>query len=624
MCGIAGYINLDKSDIQLRHLTSMAKTLTHRGPDDTSHWIDKNVGIAHTRLSIIDLSSKGMQPMISNSGRDVLSYNGEIYNFKKIKKKLELIGYQFKSKTDSEVILAAWQEWQEKSILYFNGMFAFVIYDIKLKQLFLVRDRYGIKPIYYLQTSNGFYFGSEQKSIFANPNLSKNLNFDAILEYMTFQNIFTEQTFFKNCKILKAGHYAKFNIDNKKFELKKYWDFNFESSKNKKITYNDYEEELDRLIKQAVSRQLISDVEVGSYLSGGMDSGTLAAFAVEKNKLLKTFTVGFDLSTASGIELVFDERYQAEAVSGKLKTEHYEIILKSGDLAKCLDQLSYHIEEPRVGQSYPNYYASKLASKFVKVVLSGSGGDEIFGGYPWRYFRPNKVINIDDYVNKYFNFWQRLMPNTEINKLLKPILSQIENTDTKNIFKETLLQNRNDLKSDEDFINQSMYFEAKTFLHGILVVEDKLSMAHSLETRVPFLDNDLVDFALKCPLEFKIKNIKNIKRINENEPTDKVYKYIKKTNDGKNILRKMMSKKLPFISKLPKQGFVGPDSSWYRGESMQFVKEKLLTPKTKIHNIFDKKIIKSNIDLHLSGKENKRLLIWSLLNLESILENQFS
>ena len=278
-------------------------------------------------------------------------------------------------------------------------------------------------------------------------------------------------------------------------------------------------------------------------MSGGIDSGSITAIASSRSPYLKTFTCGFDLSSASGIELLFDEREKAEAMSANFKTEHYEMVLKAGDMERCLPDLAWHLEEPRVGQSYPNYYAAQLASKFVKVVLSGSGGDELFGGYPWRYYRTARTRNFKQYVDEYYLYWQRLVDNTALKEMLSPIWSEVKDVWTRDIFEQVFTNHSNSLEKPEDYINHSLYFEAKTFLHGLFIVEDKLSMAHSLETRVPFMDNDLVDFAMECPVSLKLNNLGKVLRINENEigKGSKTNIYFQKTNDGKQILRDVAS-----------------------------------------------------------------------------------
>ena len=623
MCGIVGQINFDKSPVSPVVLKKMTDAIIHRGPDGEGHWIEESVGFGHRRLSIIDPSPLGRQPMVSQDQRYILTYNGEVYNFRELRTELEAKGYGFRSQTDSEVVLYALVEWGSDALLKFNGMFALSFWDRKRKQLLLARDRYGIKPLYYFQNEQKLVFGSEQKAILEQPAFDRKINNQALLEYFTFQNIFTDQTLLEGIHLLQPGHYATlgFQRTNKRLEFTQYWDYHFREPE-KPLAKEEYLEELDRLFKQAVNRQLVSDVELGSYLSGGMDSGSITAIAASNFPYLKTFTCGFDLSSASGIELSFDERVKAEAMSANFKTEHYEMVLKAGDMERCLPKLSWHLEEPRVGQSYPNFYASKLASKFVKVVLSGAGGDELFGGYPWRYYRGANAENFEQYVDEYYLYWQRLIPNSVISKVFAPVWDDVKDVWTRDIFKDVFANHSNSLEKPEDFINHSLYFEAKTFLHGLFVVEDKLSMAHSLETRVPFMDNDLVDFAMQCPVELKLNNLGKVIRLNENEVGRKGNQYFQKTNDGKQILRDMMSRYIPTdIIKAKKQGFSSPDASWFRGESIEFVRRKLLDENSPIFNYLDVGETKSLVNDHLTGQQNRRLLIWSLISVNKFLED---
>lgn len=613
MCGIVGAVLSNKVPISLVALKKMSDAIIHRGPDGEGSWIENNVGLAHRRLAIIDLSAAATQPMESFDQRYILTYNGEIYNFIELRIELESYGYQFKSKSDTEVLLYAFHHWKEACLDKFNGMFAFAIWDRKERSLFLARDRYGVKPLYYTETSQGLFFGSEIKAILAHPQVEPSLNHKALVEYFTFQNFFSENTLHQNVKILPAGSYLKVGENGRLIGSPvEYWDFNFEEPSNP-CSEEEYIEELDRLMVQAVNRQLVSDVEVGSYLSGGMDSGTITALAASQLPYMKSYTVGFDLSSASGIEMSFDERAKAEHMSYLFKTEHYEMVLKAGDMERCMTDLVWHLEEPRVGQSYPNYYASKLASKFGKVVLSGAGGDELFAGYPWRYYRAVVNNNFNDYVDKYYGFWQRLVDNTDQLKVFSPIRDQVKDIWTRDIMSNVFKRHANSLTSPEDYINHSLYFEAKTFLHGLFVVEDKLSMAHSLETRVPFMDNDLVDFALKVPVKYKLGNLDNVIRVDENE----LQKFFQRSKDGKMVLRKAMEKYIPEdVTKREKQGFSSPDASWFKGESIDYVREKILNPNAKIYEYMDYGEVKRLVDQHLNGEQNRRLLVWSLLNVE--------
>jgi asparagine synthase (glutamine-hydrolysing) len=622
MCGIAGYINLKGEPASGITLKKMTDAIIHRGPDGEGQWVEGSMAIGHRRLSIIDLSPAGHQPMISADHRYVLSYNGEIYNFQELRLELEAEGYWFRSRTDSEVVLYAFVKWGPKCVEKFNGMFAFAVWDRQEKELHLFRDRYGIKPLYYAKWGDTFIFGSEQKAILQHDAARREIDLKALLEYFTFQNIFTDRTLLKNVRLLPPSTHAKISQANNELRCTTYWDYRFREPDGK-VDRREYEEELDRLLQQAVCRQLVTDVELGSYLSGGMDSGTLTALAAKQLPYIKTFTCGFDLSSASGMELSYDERSKAEAMSAKFKTEHYEMVLKAGDMERCLPKLAYHIEEPRVGQSYPNYFAAQLASKFVKVVLSGAGGDELFGGYPWRYYRATVCDNFEDYTDNYYKYWQRLVDNRHLKKMFGPVWGEVSDVWTRDIFRDVFKTHENELVRPEDYINHSLYFEAKTFLHGLFVIEDKLSMAHSLETRVPFMDNDLVEFAMRCPVNFKLNNLAEVVRINENEPGDKQGTFFQRTKDGKQILRDVMGEYIPDeIAGSVKQGFSAPDASWFKGDSIEFVKRTLMNKKAQIYDFIDPVTVQHLLNEHLSGQKNCRLLVWSLLNVEIWLRNK--
>jgi asparagine synthase (glutamine-hydrolysing) len=612
MCGISGIININGRPVTKEAVKMMTDSISHRGPDGEGYWMENNVGLGHRRLAILDLSTYGDQPMISVDHRYVLTYNGEVYNYKEIRKELEALGYWFRSNTDTEVVLNAMSHWGTDAIPKFNGMFAFGLWDRKEKTLVLARDRYGTKPLYFSLVERQLLFASEQKAITTNKDFRKELDKNALYEYLTFQNILSTKTLLQKINLLPAGHFLELNADTGNFKETKYWDFNF-GDLNENVDEREQREELKRLFNQAVKRNLTSDVEIGSYLSGGIDSGSITALASNEISNLKTFTCGFDLASASGIELAFDERQKAEMMSGIFKTEHYEIVLKAGDMERCLESLAWHLEEPRVGQSYPNFYAAKLASKFVKVALSGCGGDELFAGYPWRYYRNDANGTYDEFINCYYKSWHRLATEDQIRRLCLPIQNDIEINYPKKLFERILAGQISELKNSKDYINKSLYFEAKTFLHGLLVVEDKLSMAHSLETRVPFLDNDLVDFAMRCPVHLKLSYSMDPMRTEKGETQQ-----LKKSNDGKIILRNMLSDYIPeSVTTAVKQGFSSPDSSWFRGDSIEFIKKVLMNKNAIIYNYLDKDEIFSIINSHTSGKENRRLSIWSLLNLET-------
>lgn len=618
MCGIAGFLNLDGSNAEPRRLQAMSSAIAHRGPDGDGIWLERGVALAHRRLAVLDLTSAAMQPMMSKCERYIISYNGEIYNFRELARELELGGVKLRSSGDTEVVLEAIAAWGEEALSKFDGMFALACYDRKQKKLILARDRFGVKPLYYYLSPTKLLFGSEVKALLAHRSFSAEIDCEGMAEYLTFQNFFTERTLFKGVKMLPPGTFASISMKGE-FSTNQYWDFDFGDRDTRDIDC--IIEDLDARFRAAVERQSVSDVPVGCYLSGGMDTGSIASLASQKNPNLCSFTVGFDLTSASGLELGYDERDVAERLSYLNHTEQYEMVLKAGDMERCMKQLVWHLEEPRVGQSYPNFYAAKLASRFGKVVLSGAGGDELFAGYPWRYYRAVRSSSFEHFVDDYFEFWQRLLPNNEFQSVTAPIYEQIKHFDRREVFRSVFSNPPNSLKGPADYVNKSLYFEAKTFMQGVLVMEDKLSMAHGLETRVPFLDNGLVDLAMGIPVEHKLRNLQAVVRLDENEPGSKHVRYFSQSNDGKLIMRRLMRRYVPEdIVEGKKRGFSAPDASWFRGESIEYVKRRLMTNDAKIWDFLDRTATQSLIKAHLDGKENRRLLIWSLLYLEEFLE----
>lgn len=616
MCGIAGELSFNGATPNRSDLASMAKSIAHRGPDGEGFFAQGAVGLAHRRLAIIDLSDAAAQPFSCGNGRYFTVYNGEIYNYKELRTELMRLGIVFKTQSDTEVVLQAFIRWGEACVSRFNGMFALAIWDVVEQKLFLARDRYGIKPLYFSLEANRFLFASEPKAILAHSSMSNRLDTEGLIEYLTFQNFFTDRTLYKGIRTFPAGHMGLISLRQRELAVRQYWDFNFSETPEHQDP-RQQQDQLRGLLETAVKRQMVSDVEIGAYLSGGIDSGAITSIAASHEPYLKSFTCGFDLHSVSGIEIAFDERERAEHMSYLYKTEHYEMVLKSGDMERVMPGLMHHMDEPRVGQSYPNYYVARLASKFVKVVLTGTGGDELFGGYPWRYFRADGALGFDQYIDNYYAYWQRLVPPDLMPDLLAPVWNDTKHIDTKDIFRGVFNKDMPRPTKPEDYINHSLHFEAKTFLHGLLVVEDKLSMAHGLESRVPFLDNDLVDFAMRLPVNSKIGALKSTVRVDENAAGPKGEQYFQQTRDGKLVLREAVSQWMPkVITQGAKQGFSAPDATWFRGDSIEYVKRCLLSPNAKIHSVLNPAVTKRLIDEHLNGSKNRRLLIWSLLCLE--------
>ncbi|MFZ4590868.1 MAG: asparagine synthase (glutamine-hydrolyzing) [Ignavibacteria bacterium] len=620
MCGFAGILNTDKRIVNRQVVVDMANQLNHRGPDSEGYYVKENIGLGHKRLSILDLSENGNQPMVSKDGKYVIVYNGCVYNFKELRAELEKESVVFKSNGDTEVILEGMAKFGFGFVERLNGMFAFALWNVEERKLTLVRDRFGVKPLYYWNNGKSFVFASEIKGILKHPDYKISLNKNALNEYFTFQNLFSDNTLFSDIKLLPAGYSIFVNSNTGDVQEKRWWDFNF-SEPNEKLSFEDAKEETMNGLRNAVTSQLVSDVPLGAYLSGGMDSGSITAIASAQMNRLYTFTCGFDMSAVTGVEMNYDERKDAELIANHFNTEQYELVINAGDLKWSLPKVVWHLEDLRVGMSYPNYYISKLASKFVKVCLQGTGGDELFGGYPWRYYRVFQSLSKNEFFENYYAYWQRLVPDSDKTLLFQEnVLKSIDINSPKEIFKSVFDgNNKLSYNSPEQHIQNSLYFEIKTFLNGLLIVGDKLSMAHSLEERYPFLDNNLVDIAQSIPVRHKLSSLENeITKINENALKDKKRTLLYKNHDdGKNVLRKAMTDFVPErILSRKKQGFSAPDESWYRGENANYVKELLLNKDVVSFEFIDKKYIERIIDEHMNNKANHRLLIWSFLNFE--------
>ena len=617
MCGIVGVYNLDGKPFLLTNLVKMAEQIAHRGPDDEGFYVKDNIALGHKRLSILDTSKKGAQPMTSKDGKWVVVFNGCIYNFLEIRQELKALGHYFVSNTDTEVIVEGLAEWGTQVFERFNGMFAIGAWNKEENTLYISRDRFGVKPLYYWFNGKTLVFASEIKAIIKHPDYTMAVDLGALNEYFTFQNLFSYRTLFKDVLMLPQANTIKIDASTISIEHQSWWDYDF-SAPDENMTFEDAEKETLRLFKQAVARQMIADVPVGSYLSGGMDSGSITAVASSHVERLTTFTCGFEMSEVTGVESGYDERRDAEMMANHFKTEHFEQVMNAGDIRWSLPKVVWHLEDLRVGMSYPNYYISRLASKFVKVCLQGTGGDELFGGYPWRYYRVFDSISQQDFFDQYYGFWQRLVSDEEKNELFSPyVMQHIDLKEPREIFERVFTFNSKlKYENPEDHIQNSLYFETKTFLNGLLIVGDKLSMANGLEERFPFLDNDLVNFAQKIPIRHKLGNLeKEIKRIDENLER-KMYVY-REFDDGKNVLRKAMAELIPEnIVNRKKQGFSAPDESWYRGENAQYVKEFLLSSKLACSEFINKEYIEKIVNEHIDQRINHRLLIWSFLNFE--------
>ena len=617
MCGILGIYNLDGSSVIKDTIVEMGNQINHRGPDGEGIFVQNNMGFVHKRLAILDPTENGQQPMHSKDGKWVVVFNGCIYNFKELREELVGKGHTFNSESDTEVICEGLAAYGTKFFERFNGMFAIGAWNTEEEKLYISRDRYGIKPVYYWFNGKTLVFASEIKAIIKHPDYEMGVDLDALNEYFTFQNIFSYNTLFKGVHMIPPANTAVVDSETKFVKHNSWWDFDF-SKTDDAMSFADAKEQTKNLFEQAVTRQMVSDVPVGAYLSGGMDSGSIASVASKQVDRLATFTCGFDMNEVTGREANFDERRDAELMANHLKTEQFEQVMNAGDIRWSLPKLVYHLEDLRVGMSYPNYYIARLASKFVKVCLQGTGGDELFGGYPWRYYKVFDSLSQEDFFDQYYDFWQRLVPLEEKSELFsKEVLDQIDLNAPRQVFERVFTFN-DKLKYDtpQDHINNSLYFEIKTFLPGLFLVGDKLAMAHGLEERFPFMDNDLVDFAMQVPVEHKLGDLnEEIEKIDENlEGNKKAYR---EHDDGKNVLRKAMEDYIPEqILNRKKQGFSAPDESWYRRENATYIKEILLHSDTLCTEYINADYIKKTVNEHLNEGTNHRLLIWSFLNFE--------
>lgn len=616
MCGIAGIYKLSGNPVSQQEIKLVTNAMEHRGPDGEGIYVDQNLGLGHRRLSILDLSAKGSQPMGSQNGEWVIVFNGCIYNFLELKLELQSKGHEFVSKSDTEIISEGLAEYGVSFFERLDGMFAIGAWHKPSKTLWLSRDRYGVKPLYYWFSGHTLLFASEIKAFMQYPEFKVEVDLNALNEYFTFQNVFSYRTLFKGVTMLPPANTVKITAETTGVKHHSWWDYDFSEPDNT-ISFEDATRETERLMKNAVAKQMVADVPVGSYLSGGMDSGSIAVMANRHVNRLYTFTAGFEMSEVSGVESSYDERIDAELTANFIKSEHYEQVINAGDLKWSLPRVVWHLEDLRVGMSYPNYYISRLASKFVKVCLQGTGGDELYGGYPWRYYRVFQSLDQKDFFGQYYGFWQRLVKDEEKSSLFQPsVYSHIQLDEPKEIF-ERVFKFNDKLKYDtpEQHIQNSLYFEIKTFLPGLLLVGDKLAMANGLEERFPFLDNQLVEFAQRIPIKHKLGNLEAMKRIDENDVAKKA-RY-QQFDDGKNVLRKSMERMLPDrIVNRKKQGFSAPDESWYRGENAAYVKDLLLGKNIACHEFIQPEFIKKVIHEHCELRINHRLLIWSLMNFE--------
>jgi asparagine synthase (glutamine-hydrolysing) len=615
MCGITGKYNFKYSEpIDRSVAEEMIKVITHRGPDDEGSYFNSNgnLFLGHRRLSIIDLST-GHQPLSNEDGTIWIVFNGEIYNFPELKKELISYGHKFRTHSDTEVIVHAYEQWGKESFSKLNGMYAFALWDNKEQELIITRDPFGIKPVYYFVNNNSIIFGSEIKSILTNSEVPREVDTTALYNYFTFTYVPSPYTVFKDIFKLKPGHFI--SVKNKSVSIKRFY-----YNTTQIINYKNEKEiirQLQEHIYNAVKRQMISDVPIGAMLSGGVDSSTVATIMSQiSDSPIKTFTVGFEH------DFELNELKDAKFIADKIGSEHYELVVSSKDYNKLLPFSVWHMEEPVATGSILAYYMiCKLAASKVKVVLTGQGADEPFAGYP---------RHLGEYYGKYY----RAIPMPLRNFIISPLINSLKRNEQlkravfsleepitekrflriyqtlqKELTKELYTQNgfdwesltldaiqewQNDAAGFDD-LNKLLYSDSRLSLpDNLLLYGDKMAMAVSLEARVPFLDLELMRFVESIPSKFKINGL--------------TQKY---------LLKKAVSKWIPEeVIKKKKIGFATPIDNWFQSELKGEVEEKLLSEGSAIRKYLNAEVIKKMIEDHAAKREDYKRPLLSFLKFE--------
>ena len=586
MCGISGIFSPEKK-INSGIIATMTNELNHRGPDEDGYYQNEFYHCGHKRLKIIALDS-GQQPMKSNDGRYVLVYNGELYNYKELRSQLEKNKVIFNSESDTEVLLKMYEYYGSRCIKYFNGMFAFAIFDTIDKQLFIARDRVGIKPLYIYNKNGVFLFASELKAILKYSQLDKKLDYNYINEYFTWRHSISDITPFKYVKKFPAGHHAIINV-NMDIKLEKYWELDWSS--NDLVSESEIIKKMEMELNNSVARRMISDVPVGVFLSGGLDSSSIAYYmSKNSSKPINTFTVGFNEDSK------YDETQYGKRVAEHIGSNHHEINVEPSSI-NILEKIIYHMDEP-IGDPaiVPTFLMSEKAKQEVTVILSGEGSDEVNGGYEkyLRYYLLNEhpvLKHLKKISNFPFNFGRagRLIKNSTypaeyFNLNLMPFHNETKN----------LLRKPTNYLPSKDYGQTSidlMAFDFNTWLKNDLLVKvDRMSMAHALEVRVPFLDHNYEE------LLFKVKSSKKFKNIGT-----------------KSLLRKMMSGKLPStITSRRQHGFNVPLDKWFKDNV--FIKNELLSEsKIKNYGIIIWNYVKKILDEQNTGKVDHGLQLWMII-----------
>lgn len=615
MCGIAGLTRFGLPNVEPKVLQEMGEAILHRGPDAGGEFIAENIGLCHRRLAIIDLSEAGNQPMLSADEKLVIAFNGEIYNFLELRKELEVEGYKFRTKTDTEVILALYERDGEECLKKLNGMFAFALWDVQKNQLFLARDRLGKKPLYYHCADGNISFASELKSLIALDLIPKSIRTDAVWDFFAYQYIPDPKTIFDGVFKLPAGHYMVFDKNGAK--INQYWDVSFSNTSDKDETA--LCEDLQSLAEDCTKRRTIADVPLGAFLSGGVDSsGVVALMAKNSDKPIKTCSIGFD-------EKKFNETEFAKIVADKYQTEHFELTVHE-NVTDNLEHIAGFFDEPFADPSLvPTYFVSQLAREKVTVAVAGDGGDEVFAGYEkystdhienkLRNFFPKSLrqkvfpalsrfcrkfnaklfrkagsllhsLSLDPAMGFYVS--NSMISDEHWNELIKPeVKAELGNYHPSKLTTELYA------KADgPDHLSKILYTDIKSYLcGGILVKVDRMSMANSLEVRAPILDYKMLEFAATVPSAMKFKD-----------------------GEKKHLLKEAFKPLLPDdILYRKKMGFSVPLANWLRSELKEIATERLLNRERGLRDYFKVAAISKLWHEHQSEAKDHSTLLWSML-----------
>jgi asparagine synthase (glutamine-hydrolysing) len=602
MCGICGQINLDDRPVREDALIGMRDVMFHRGPDDAGLFLDGPLGLGHRRLSIIDLAG-GSQPMFNENERLVIIFNGEIYNFQPLRDGLKKKGHVFRTKSDTEVILHLYEEEGADCLKYFRGMFAFAIWDRDKKELFIARDRLGIKPLYYYCSNRIFIFASEIKALLRCEDVPASLNERGFLRYLRYRFVYGNQTLFKDIFELPPGHYLLVKGD--AMTVRRYW--NVPCSGGDHMRLVDAGTRVMETLEESVKMRMISDVPIGMFLSGGVDSSAITGLMARSSPKVKTFSIGF-------VPEELNELNYARSVADYFKTEHHEFLLEAEDFYSLLRKLIWHHDEPLMfPASIPLYILSKYSKDNATVMLAGEGADELFAGYEnnvkayWfhqlsglfplivkrqllnlpvssrhRHLLKRSLLSEKELIRSYFqNLWS--VPLEEICDWNK-----VSDEDDECLLGEIGLGERKG-----SFLERFLYFQLKTYLVALLMKQDKMSMAASIETRVPFLDHRFVEM---------VWQLRDNKKISGDE--------------GKYVLKKACEGLLPReIIYRKKMGFPVPIEKWFREKGNPFL-EVLTDASTGREGFFRSGFVAKELDYFSKGDNNSTIRLWTLLNVE--------